>query len=180
MTATSTNHLEAWLSETEAAARLGISERSLRRKTQAGEGPEKRERRRPGARPQAVYNPEDVERLAVKPPAVFAPTSRIEPQESAGQLRLPGDTQPNLSVADILSTLIKARVDAMRRPPVRFLTMKQAAEATGLSQTLIRRLIASGRLRAIRDGALKVLESDLATLDVAQVLTARAMTAGAE
>jgi len=74
------NHLETWLTEEEAAARLGISERTLRRKTAAGEGPEKRERQRAGLRPESVYNPDDVARLAAPAQPVFAPGSAIAPR----------------------------------------------------------------------------------------------------
>jgi len=175
MTATSTNHLEAWLTEDDAAERLNISVRTLRRKTAAGEGPEKRERRRPGVRPEAVYNPDDVARLALTPPTVFAPTSQIGLRAPELQKAAP----PQIAVFEQLASLLHTRVLAQPRPTARWMTMKQAAEATGLSVTLIRRLIASGRLRAIRDGALKVLEADLANLDNVAELAGLAVTRSA-
>lgn len=153
--------LETWLTEDEAAARMGISVRTLRRKAAAGDGPEKRDRPRRGLRPEPVYNPDDVARLAEPPPAVFAPSSQIGLRAPEGLIAHP----PQLSAFEQLASLLHSRVLAQGRPPARWLTLKQAREATGLSVTLLRRLIASGALRAIRDGALKVLESDLANLD---------------
>jgi len=53
-----------WLSEAEAARRLGMSTRTLLRKVEEGAGPERRLRQRPGKKPQPVYNPRDVELMA--------------------------------------------------------------------------------------------------------------------
>jgi hypothetical protein len=158
MNPTTTNHLENWLPESEAAARLRISERTLRRRAAAGEGPEKRERQRPGARAEAVYNPDDVERLAATPPAVFSP---------ANALTMRGMTeQPNrLAPLEQLAVLLHTRLSEPPRPPARWLTLKQARETSGLSIVLLRRLIEAGRLRVLRDGAWKILQADLDGLD---------------
>ena len=51
--------LSTWLTNPEAAARMGISERTLDRRCAAGEGPERRNRPRPAAPadPPAVDEP---------------------------------------------------------------------------------------------------------------------------
>lgn len=49
--------------------------------------------------------------------------------------------------------------------PPEWIGLSEASENAGLSVTLLRRLVATGRLRAVRDGDLKVKRADLANLD---------------
>lgn len=60
------NDLSTWPTKPEAAARLGISERSLERLVEQGKPPERRMRQRPGKRPEPVFNPEEVEMLEIR------------------------------------------------------------------------------------------------------------------
>ena len=73
------SNLESWLTETEAADMMRISTRTLRRRCVEGDGPERRERQRPGARPEPVYNPDDVARLSATKPVVFSPARHLRP-----------------------------------------------------------------------------------------------------
>lgn len=161
------NHLESWLTEAEAAEMLRISERTLRRRCAEGNGPERGERQRPGARPEPVYNPEDVARLAETKPAVFSPDSPLT-------LRAPRFSPAGMTAIEQLAELLQMRLQEPAppppRPPARWLTLKQARETTGLSLALLKRLIAAGRLRPLRDGAIKVLQADLDSLDNLQEL----------
>jgi len=151
------SNLESWLTESEAADMMQISTRTLRRRCAEGDGPEKRERQRPGARPEPVYNPEDVARLDATKPAVFAPSSSLAPR--------PPEMPPALNALEQLAALLHSHLLSPPRPPARWLTLKQARETTGLSIALLKRLIAAGHLRVLRDGAIKVLQSDLDSLD---------------
>jgi len=162
------SNLESWLTETEAADMMRISTRTLRRRCVEGEGPERRERQRPGARPEPVYNPEDVARLAATKPVVFSPSSSLAPR--------PPETLPVLNALEQLAALLHSRMLSPPRPPARWLTLKQARETTGLSIALLKRLIAAGHLRVLRDGAVKVLQADLDVLDNVEVLAGLART----
>jgi hypothetical protein len=151
--------LSTWLTESEAAECLGISIRTLQRKCAAGEGPERRERQRPGRKPEPVYNPEDVDRLATSPPAVFSSNSAIAP-------RVGNDIAPPGSIIEQLAAALHKRLqEPPPRPPARWLDLRAASARTGLSVALLRRLIASGRLKVVRDRSLKVLQSDIDNLD---------------
>lgn len=163
-----TNHLESWLTEAEAAELLRMSTRNLRRLSAEGTGPERQKRERPGVRPEPVYNPDDVARLAATKPVVFAPSSSLAPR--------PPETLPVLNALEQLASLLHSRMLSPPRPPARWLTLKQARETTGLSIALLKRLIAAGHLRVLRDGALKVLQADLDGLDNVEVLSGLART----
>lgn len=152
--------LSTWLSEPETAARLGISTRTLQRKCAAGEGPERRERQKPGVRPEPVYNPDDVARLAAFPPAVFSRDSAIVPR-TGGEITVP----PGSIIEQLAAALHKRLQEPPPRPPARWLDLRSASARTGLSVAFLRRLIASGRLKAIRDRSIKVLQCDLDNLD---------------
>ncbi len=157
-----TQGLSSWLTEPEAAERLRISERTLRRRCERGEGPERRERQRDGVRPEPVYNPDDVARLAAAPPVVMADESALAP-------RVPDiwpDPRKLPPVLEELAVVLRQRLqEPPPKSPARYHTLKAASARTGLSVAFLRRLIADGRLKALRDRALKVLEADLDNLD---------------
>lgn len=164
--------LSTWLSRAEAAARLGISERKLERLDAKGQGPERRERPRAGMRPEIVYNPEDVdlERMA-------APKLHVMPERWEAENRSPAlvNGSSEITIADLQAASSQlAVVDRLAerlavwlppRPPVPYLTLREAAARRGLSVTLIRRLVRDGKLPAIVDGSVKVLQSDVDQLD---------------
>jgi hypothetical protein len=173
--------LSTWLSKPEAAARLGISERTLERMVLAGTGPEQRNRPRPGKRPEAVFNPEDVQTFA-QAPAVIAAASPLMPKgvpPSAGHgQEIPPALAALMSVFErMLEMAQRPRLDAPQETSALWLNLAQARAYSGLSIALLRRLIDSGRLPAIQDGAIKVRRNDLDNIDnVAELAALRKAT----
>lgn len=159
--------LSAWMTKAEAAAILGCSERTLDRLAAAGMGPERRLRPRQGAKPEPVYNPADVERLApaAAPAVVFGPP---DPHHflRGGAPPLPA-TRPTANAGvELLVSAMQTLADRVgpRRPMAAFLTIKEASAYSGLSQAFLRRLVRSGTLPAVLDGAIKVRRADLDNL----------------
>lgn len=70
-----------------------------------------------------------------------------------------GRAHPSNPLADLLRALL-----GEQKPPPQFLTLKEAAEHTGLSVTFLRRLIKAGKLPALRDRCYKVRRYDLDNL----------------
>ena len=65
------------------------------------------------------------------------------------------------------------QVQALEKRTPAFIGIQEAKERSGLSETLIRRLIAAKRLGAIRDGAVKVCTTDLDALNTEDLLAAQ-------
>jgi excisionase family DNA binding protein len=154
--------LSTWIPKAEAAGRLGISERTLDRRCDAGTGPERRERPRPGLKPEPVYNPDDVERLAV-PKTHVMPNGLPVASGEAIQLASYAAEQICLrQLADVWLMEAKSVPPVPPLlPPALYLTLPQASAYTGLTVTLLRRLIQAGKLTAIRDRTMKVKRTDL-------------------
>ena len=149
--------LSTWLTKPDAAARLGISERTLDRLCEKGEGPERRDRPRVGLKPEPVYNPDDVDRLA-------APKAHVMPAQTAAVA-----TRPSAPSADVLSLVldriagaVEGRLSqALPSPEPLYLTLPQASAYTGLSMAFLRRLISTEKLPALRDRAIKLRRDHL-------------------
>ena len=164
--------LSTWLTNPEAAARMGISERTLDRRCAAGEGPERRNRPRPGLKPEVVNNPDDVERLATPKPHVM-PDPDL-PADWGSLVPRPQTTAvaPRPSSADVLPALLDRVAGAVEwwlaetrpAPLALYLTLPQASAYTGLSVAFLRRLIRTGKLPVIRDRSLKARRLDLDNL----------------
>lgn len=135
--------LSAWLNKQEAAQRLGVSERTLDR--MADKGPERRMRARPGRKPEPVFNPEDVERLASK--AFVVPAALVPSEELATRQGPPPVLQMLLSVIQSLATTSHAKPQAAL-----FLTLDEAAEYSGLSKSFLRRVVREGQIPSVKDG----------------------------
>jgi excisionase family DNA binding protein len=181
--------LSTWLTKADAAARLGLSERTLDRLVAAGKGPECRDRRRPGKRPEPVYNPRDLDVLAgaaAARPAVIAAASPIgQPQldvqraiDAEGIMwgEIPRPLGVVLRVIEQLAQITRHPEPAAASPP--WLTMREAAKYSGLSESLLRRLARSGELFSVRDGARKVRRHDLDKLEVLARLAAASLKPG--
>jgi excisionase family DNA binding protein len=154
--------LSGWITKPDAARSLGISERTLDRRCDAGEGPERRERSRTGMKPEPVFNPDDVERLA-------APRAHVMPAQSAALSPLPIPTSADAlsMVLDRIAAAVENRLGEARPEPLAlYLDLRQASDYTGLSLAFLRRLIADGKLPAVRDRAIKVARRDLDNLSV--------------
>lgn len=157
-----------WVPKAEAAARLGVSMKTLERHINAGRIETRRELRE-GRRPATLCRVGDLE--ALLPAGFLMPAaSAIAPADA----RSPVDVA---TVATIVAMLLGKRellqdgaaaaavgLDE-RRPVCRFLTIRQAALSCGLSVAWLRRAIADGSLPHVRDGrSIKVRREDLARL----------------
>jgi len=149
--------LSTWLSEDEAATRLGMSTRTLRRMAKRKVGPERRLRPRPRGLPQPVYNPEDVEKRAALTPHVMPPEVAQVPLQVVSVASLG-------AVLERIVSLVADRV-APAKTPTLFVTLPEAAAYTGISTGFIERLIRADRLPALKDPILKIRRADLDTMD---------------
>lgn len=143
-------NLGDWLTEPEAAKRLGISWRTLLRRVAKGEGPERQMRPRKGAKPEPVYNPRDVERMSAQRAVVVRPEMLPRPERPMGQ---------EIAVAPIFMAVLDRLAGALEKfapPPAKpevkaWMTPGEASAYLGLSEGLIRRLIRDGKLPRFRE-----------------------------
>lgn len=156
--------LGLWLTKKEAADALGMSERTLDRLCDKKQGPERRDRPvAGGGRPEAVYNPDDVERIrAAKVGQVIAAASPLMPL---------GDAFAPVKDAGLAIERVALAIADRIAPPDRWLTLDDAAAHKGLSRALILRLVKAGVLPAIRDRAIKVRQSDLDKIITLSILS---------
>ena len=148
-------HLNDWLTKTQAAAFLKISEKTIERLAAKGDL-RRATRKRDGIRPLPVYNPDDLEQIRQSQ----TPRVEIVPQAE------PPQQQPALVPRADLPSLLKNLFPS--DPPLRdklFLTIKEAARFAGLPQATIRRLIRSAALPAVKAGGWRIKRSDLEALE---------------
>ena len=148
-------HLEDWLTKTQAAAFLKISEKTIERLAAKGEL-RRESRKRSGVRPLVVYHPDDLQQIK------DSQTPRVEIMAQA-------DPQPQPALvprADLLPSLLQNLFpsDLPLRDKL-FLTVKEAARFAGLPQATIRRLIHATALPAVKAGGWRIKRSDLENLD---------------
>ena len=162
-------NLNTWLTDKEAAARLGVAPRTLDREIERGHLHPQR-RPVPGRKPERVWDPEEIQSKMPAPPARVIPPSSTALAELSGPSNLPaslngnGLIPPEAQMA-IIARLVEMVADA-RQTPKPWITLTEASETTGLTRKLLRRLIANGSLEGIRDVAIKVHRESLETLDV--------------
>jgi excisionase family DNA binding protein len=148
--------LSTWLSEEEAASRLAISARTLRRMAAKKVGPERRLRQISGRKPEPVYNPHDVEERAAVTPHVMP---AVQPT-ATGVITL----DSLAAVLDRLVSVVETRL-APPQTPTLFVPLPEAAAYTGVSTAFLERLIRAGKLPALKDPILKIRRADLDSLD---------------
>jgi excisionase family DNA binding protein len=147
-----------WLTREQVIDELGgIAPRTVDRLAERGQL-EKGYRRVPGRRPAVVFNPEDVKLLKKNTvPAHVVPDSSMIPGTAVAMGRVL--LQPQMPT-------LPPPADWQPAPDKLFLTIKEAAQVSGLSKAFIRRIIAEGGLPFIRDGhAYKVPQSSLKRLE---------------
>jgi hypothetical protein len=156
-------NLVEWYNEQRAAEALGVSRRTIQRLAKDG-AIRRAYRNVPGRKQEPVYHPEDVEREKER---ILRPT----PVEDTR----PGPEPQSLVIRPSVPEMIDRFAEVMNRgrqaPPL-WLPIEAASEYSGLSQALIHRLIAAGKLAAIGDAAIKVRRTDLETLDTATLAEA--------
>ena len=132
----------------------------------------------------AVYNPEDVARVASErqpaPPPFVLP---VGPPKGGGNGHGRPYTDPRQALArpagaDPVAQFFALLLERLQSPPsppspplggerggeALFLTLAEASAVTGLSQAFLRRMIAAGTLTAIRDRGRRIRRKDLEAL----------------
>ena len=168
--------MNGYLTKSEAARRLGISERTLERMTAKGKGPSVRLRPRAGNRPEPMYRERDVENLlhagAEVMPAPAVPAVATVASSDVSELHRSGpivaiDWRP---VVALFQPLVTAASEALRPAPPpapvqQWITPAEASSYLGLSEACIRGLIRRGKLPYLRSGhSYMVKRSDLDNL----------------
>lgn len=172
--------LSTWLTTAETCHRLGISPRTLDRLCRDGHAPIRADRRRAGKKAQPVYDPADVARLATAADPIVMPRASTEERRlrlhapnalgaiTRGQL-LPASLG---AIQDLLRLAASAQPQPLDAAKPQWVTIPEACALTGLTDALIRRLVAREVLPAIRDRGWKIRRFDLATLGAASISSA--------
>lgn len=161
----------AWLTKPEALRALQISERSLDRLVTAGKV-QKQTRPRPGRTPEPIFHAGDIERLATRAahtmPEVSPGGQPLASSPAAPPLALAAFTailQQLAATPGALRALPPADPQSASAPAPAWLDLEQASRASGLSARLLRSLIRSRQLAALKDGrAWKIHREDLAAV----------------
>jgi excisionase family DNA binding protein len=143
-----------WFTKQEAAQIIGCSIRSVERLVERGELKQKF-LRVANRRPIAILDPAGVEKAKQKTVAAIPPA-----MTEHGTALLPRTVQSS----DVMTTIASSVALLQGKELKMFLTLQEAADFTGLTRTFIERLIAEGKLPAIRDRFVKVRRTDLLRL----------------
>ena len=146
-----------WYSKQEAAQRLGISERTLERKIEAGEI-STAQRRIPGRKPMTVCSPADVDRLAE---ATAQPVVETLPAEETLPVRQTKTKSVAGAAAASPAALLQVLAANLDRTPKLYLTLEEASAYTGLTQAYLMRKIQAKEVPAVRDVSWKIRRSEL-------------------
>lgn len=156
--------LSSWLTKRQAAEALEVSEKSIERYVKA-KRLKSRMRRAPGQRPVVVYDPESIQSMKANrdQDELYEDVTPVEEvvgdakalvkstrHPAAPALQMP--TNLPAALAALLAGLEtgKTSVSIERRV---FLTLTEAAHFSGLPASLLRQLISSGKLQAMKTGA---------------------------
>ena len=152
--------LDDWFTKSQAAAFLQVSEKTIERLARKGEI-HRETRKRPGVRPSPVYSPEDLDRVknAQTPQVAVLP-----PQAEAGGV--PALVPPRVDLPSFLQSLLSG-ADVPLRDKL-FLSVKEAVRFSGLPESIIRRLLRSGKLPGIKVGGWRIRRADLEELGCRQ------------
>jgi hypothetical protein len=176
--------LSAWLLIADAARVIGCSKRTVER---LGHTRKLEQRLRPqeGTPPVAVYNPDDVARIAAErrpAPAPFVLPSDLHSRSANGNgpahealSRVPNAGIKIIPGDDLirgLALLISKALQSPPSPPVAesvavsttYLTLPEASALTGLTVTFLRRMLKLGTLTGIKDRGWKIRRKDLEAL----------------
>lgn len=174
--------LSDWLTIAGAAAAIGVSTRTVERLARAKQL-EQRRRPRAGSPDVAVYNPDDVARIAqARRPAPAPFVLPVVPTGNGNGQGLTYKNRPGGLDLDKLATggddpirqLFAAALRAVLSPPsppvsemvaeTTFVTIREASVLTGLTQAYLRRAIDDQKLPAIRDRGWRIRRRDLEAL----------------
>ncbi len=174
-----------WLTKQQAADAMGVTTKSVERFVKGGQIQQARWQRDGRGPLLAVYQPDDVARIAQERqpgplPAFLVPTSKDVSSNgnghgSAALARTASSQLPALSSGnellpvgnDLLRVLVTAAVHIMSetsQTPALFLTLQEASALSGLTQAYLRRKCEDGTLKAIRDPGWRIRRKDLEAL----------------
>ena len=153
-------NLEDWLTKTQAAAFLKISEKTIERLAAKGEL-RRESRKRPGVRPLVVYHPDDLQQIKDSQIPHVEIMAQADPQQQSALV-------PR---ADLLPSLLQTLFPSDNLPlrDKLFFTLKEAARFAGLPQATIRRLIHAAKLPAVKAGGWRIKRSDLDNIDTRHI-----------
>jgi Helix-turn-helix domain len=172
--------LSDWLPSADAAHQIGCSTRTIERLARARKL-EQRLRPQAGSPAVAVYNPDDVARIASErrpAPAPFVLPASQTPANGNGHARSAELAKLHFenagSADDPIRQLFAAALRAVLSPPsppvsekvaeTPWIDIPTAAACLGRSQSYVRRQIKAGRLHAERDRCLMIRRKDLEQL----------------
>jgi len=179
---TTTPDYATWLTKQQAADAIGVTTKTVERFVQAGQIQQARWQRDGRGPLLAVYQPDDVARLAQErqpgPLPAFLVPSTAAPANGNGHERSISGISPIASLAlaapelpssgeELLRVLVTAAVRLMSetsQTSALFLTLAEASAVSGLSQAYLRRAIEAKTLPAERDRGWKIRRKDLEAL----------------
>jgi excisionase family DNA binding protein len=176
-----------WVSKQDAATTLGVSPKQIERLAKAGRIQSFLWKRPSGGQSIVVYAPDDIERVAhenapSRPFVVPTPTPPTPAPTSNGNngnghaLQRQTDRQDrqdrqdkpvapsNKAELQAFSTILRHMSRQAQTAQTVFLTIPEAADFTGLTETYISRACREGRLPALKDGGWKIRRTDLLAL----------------
>jgi excisionase family DNA binding protein len=174
--------LSDWLPIADAALIIGVSTRTIERLAHAKQL-EQRLRPQAGSPAVAVFNPDDVARIARErrpAPAPFVVPAVGDSSHGNGRAR--GHLESKLDPSGIqlrpgddpIRQLFAAALRAVLSPPspplavtvaeTSFVTIREASRLTGLTQAYLRRQLEAGTLKAVRDRGWRIRRKDLGAL----------------
>ena len=151
--------LKDWLTKTEAAAFLRVSEKTIERLATKGHL-RRTTRKRHGVRPLPVYNPDDLQKVKDSQTAQV----QVVPQAEAGQTQA---LAPRVDLPSFLQSLVNG-ADVPLRDKL-FLSVKEATRFSGLPESTIRRLLRSGKLPGVKAGGWRIKRSNLEQVDLRHI-----------
>ncbi len=164
-----------WVTKQHAADAIGVTTKTVERFVQAGQIQQARWQPHGRGQTIVVYHPEDVARVAQArqqgPLAPFVVPLQDGPAHRnghGGSTALALTPPPPPPGDDVLRMLFAAALRAVSETSQTstslFLTLPEAAEVSGLSETYLRRRIANGTLKAEKDRGWKIRRKDLEQL----------------
>jgi excisionase family DNA binding protein len=169
-----------WLTKQQAAAAIGVSTKMVEQLAKDRRLEQAAWRRPTGGPALAVYNPDDVARIASERHPAPAPFVLPAVRDVAGNgtrtragNHAPGQEMllaPATSADELVREFLHGLLRAATTPPTSenseklFLTLPEAAAVSGLSQAYLRRLIKDEALPAIRDRGWRIRRKDLEAL----------------
>ena len=154
-----TDHLDDWKTQDEAAAILGCSTKTIARLAEQKKI-QRVLRRIPGRKPMPVFNPADIETIRKK-------TVEIEPFPVAKQVEdLALAPQARQREAGLLMRLLLDRASPAVTSPRHklFLTLREAADYSGMPRAWLIQKIKAGELAAIKARGWRIRRADLEQL----------------